>query len=167
MHWQFTVQVQTQILALFTAPSAMLLNLMFITTDLLQKFSLLILCCVHSPMLLFVLEIYTAVQAHTLEARDLCYRVQFHRLGLLRSVIIETQFWIWCHYYDHRWLLVWSLQNMLAKCSLIIFHIYQHCSFNSKYKEKKILHWIMMLVTYPLLCMLITKKCLQLWYHDR
>ena len=47
-------------------------------------------------MLLFVPEIcsfkYTVVQAHTLEARDLCYGVQFHLLSLLRSVIIETQF---------------------------------------------------------------------------
>ena len=94
----------------------------FITTGLLKKFNLLILCCVHSPMLRLVLEIcsfqYTAVQAHTLEARDLCYGVQFHLLSLLRSVIIETQFWIWCHYYDYRWSLVWSVQNMLAKCSL-------------------------------------------------
>ena len=121
MHWKFTVQVQAQIFVLFTTPLVMLHNPEFISTGLLKKFSVLIFCCVHSPMLLFVLEIcsfqYAVVHAHGLEARDLCYRVQFH-LSLLRSVIIETQFWIWCHCYDYRWSLVWSVQNMLAKCSI-------------------------------------------------
>ena len=84
MHWEFTLQVQAQIFALFTAPSVMLHNPKFITTGLLKKFDLLILCCMHSPKLLYVLEKcsfqYTSPSTHagTVEARDLRYAVQFH-----------------------------------------------------------------------------------------
>ena len=156
MHWKFTVQVQAKIFALFTAPSVMLHNPKFITTGLLQKFNLLILCCVHSPMLLFALETcsfqYTVVQAHTWKPGT-CI-MQFSSTPEPAQICNHsTRFWIWCHYYDHRWSLVWSVQNLLVKCSLIIFHIYQYCNFSSCYKEKEILPWILLPVTYPLLCM--------------
>ena len=120
----------------------MLRNPKLITTGLSRKFNLIVLCLVHSPMLLFVQEIcsfkYTAVQAHMLEARDPCYGVQFHVLSLLTSVIIEIQIWIWCHYYDYMWSLVWSVQKYVGQMfTSIIFHNYQHCNLNFNYKEKK------------------------------
>ena len=143
MHWKFTVQVLTQIFALFTAPSVMLRNPKFITAGLLKKFSLLILYCVHSPMLLFVLKTCsfqnTAVQAHTLEAKG----------PVLRSSVPPPESAQICN----RWNSVLNLMPSLwvyviiglvstkhvgQMFTSIIFHIYQHCNFNSNCKEKKL-----------------------------
>ena len=162
MHWKFTVQVQAKFFALFTAPSVMLRNPKFTTTGSSKKFSLLILCCVCiAPC---SCSYWKHAVSNTLWSKHTTWKPEF---SLNLNSIMQfsstpepaqvcnhsTRFWIWCHYYDHRWSLVWSVQNLLVKCSLIIFHIYQYCNFNSCYKEKEILPWILLPVTYPLLYM--------------
>ena len=165
-HWKFTVQAQAQIFELFTTPSVVLRSPKIMTTGLSKKFNLLIFC-----MLLFVLEVhsfqYTGSSTHA-ESQE----------HVLWSSVPPPESAQICNHWNsvlNLMPLLWvyviiglvSTKHVGQMFTSIIFHIYQHCNFNSNCKEKKILHWIMMLVTYPLLCMLITKKCLQLWYHDR